>query len=350
MLRLMWMMLVRAQPKRGRRCRRGGLRSQDASGWIEYKQPRMSPVASCRAAFGILIFTIVQAVMLPLARSAWAGPVTLTATAGPNRVAVDEGAGSASANHSATSGFTSRSSSAFASPAGRLSVSASSTATPWQYRARAAFSVTGDTTFDYEPGFDGVPAEYVEVSLTGALTGTITGTGLGGTGSGEARVSVTGNLFTASPDDGGTPKSSAGGFSGTQGGSVRSFLDSQVISVSQFVSTGRFFVRRGQPVSFSASLSTQVFSDTRRAGAETGTVTANFSDTFEFDRENFFDIFTPGVTANAPSFGLVNNQLAEFIDTEPAPMPSSVPAPGVFSLLLLGLLNLAWRRRHALSA
>lgn len=230
-------------------------------------------------------------------------------------------------------------------------MSATSTGVSSEYQAGATFSVSEDTTFNYQPGFGGVQQDWVEVGLTGALTGTVKGTGLGGTGSGRARVSVSGNLYTAPPEDGGTPLGSLSR-EGFVGGSVRSFNDTQTITGSEFVSTGFFWVRRGETVNFSASLGVSVFSD-RFFGPTYGTVTSDFSDTFEFDPYSFFDIRTPGVTANSPSIGLFNNQLVDLIevpdedpggdDVSPVPLPASLPMIGA-ALIALGGLS---RRRRS---
>lgn len=219
---------------------------------------------------------------------------------------------------------TSITTSSFASP-GRLSVSTTSTGFPFKRGGGASFVVSDDTTFNYQPGFGGQQSEWVEVGLTGVLSGTIQGTGLGGTGFANARVWVSGNLYTADPADGGVPLGGSVAAAIEEGGSVRSFDDSQTISVTEFVSTGYFWVRRGETVSFGASLGVEVFSD--RQFLTFGTVSGDFSDTLEFDPAAFFDIRTPGVTANAPSFGLVNNQVIEppyfqddFEDPSPPPI------------------------------
>jgi len=266
----------------------------------------------------ILSFAFSGALVSPT----WAAPVTTTATAGSNPQVIGEYPASANASHSFSNpDGSSGSSSAFASPGAWLSVSATSTGWSHNYGAGAGFSFVADTTFNYEPDFEGEQDDWVEVSLTGVLSGTIVGTGLGGTGSARARVSVSGNIWTAAPEDGGTFIGSKTADTGDRGGEVRSYNESQVIDITEFVSTGRFWVPRGEPVSFSASLGVQVASD--RYIFTYGTVSADFDDTFVFDPYSLFDIYTPGVTANSPAIGLVNNQLVEFI--EPVPVPAALP-------------------------
>lgn len=277
---------------------------------------------------------------------AWAGPLTTRATAGFNPAVIDDTGGSASASDSVSYLYfpgdgSSAHSHAYASPAG-LSVFATSTgfnlAHP-VYGAGANFTVVSDTTFNYQPDYLGGQDDWVEVGLTGALSGSIVGERQGGTGSARARIDISGNIWTAPPDEGGVFINRVSADTGDRGGSVRSFDDSQVININEFVSTGYFWVPRGDAVTFTVGLSVQIYSDRNSYGSEPshhGKVTADFADTFAFDPYNFFDILTPGVTANSPSLGLVDNQLVAFIDTD----PTTVPIPAALPLMASGLVVL----------
>ncbi len=285
-------------------------------------------------------------------KPASAGPVTTTAQAGFNPIVIVDDGGSATANDSFSgSNGTGGSSTAFASPAGRLSVSATTTGiapTGPHYSAGASFSVANDTTFNYQPDYLGGQDDWVQVGLTGALSGSIVGQGLGGTGSGRARVVISGNIWNAPQDEGGAFLGTVTADTGYRGGSVRSFNASQVININEFVSTGYFWVPRGDAITFNASLSVRVYSDPNPFGTEPshhGTVTVDFADTFEFDPYAFFDILTPGVTANSPSLGLVNNQLVNFINTD----PTAVPEPDTLALMSIGLAGFVVYRRRSKS-
>ena len=63
-----------------------------------------------------------------------------------------------------------------------------------------------------------------------------------------------------------------------------------------------------------------------------GTVTADFSDTFKFDPNAFFDIRTPGVTANSPTLGIVNNKLS-------IPEPATAAMSTLGAVLLISMLR-----------
>jgi len=210
------------------------------------------------------------------------------------------------------------SSSATASPGGiSVTVSATGFAPSPGYTARGSFSSAADTTFDYAPDFQGGQSDWVEFGLGGFLTGTIIGQGLGGTGSASASITISGPIYDA-PN--GIPINRVFASSGLQGGSVRSFDDSQVITVNKSVSTGFYAVPRGESIAFTIEMSATAAGDTSYGNV--GTVTANFADTFKLNADAVFTILTPGITVNSPSAGIVNNAL-----------PAPVPVPGAFMLL-----------------
>lgn len=288
------------------------------------------------------------------ATSVWAAGGRSSATAGHpantgEHVEVDfPGIASASDDFEDPATGIGQSATAVGSPGG-LSVFAR--ATGWdniapRYGAGASFSSVEDTTFNYQPDYQGGMDDWVEVGLTGVLSGAIVGSGRPycffgctpesavGAGYARARVSISGPIYSAPPEEGGVLLGSASADTGAKGGFVTS---GQSIDFNEFVSTGYFWVPRGQPVSFTASLSVEMGSSKNPFGksrGDHGTVTANFADTFKFDPYNFFDIRTPGITANSPALGIVNNQL-----------PAFIPEPASAALwLLAGLAVLATRR------
>jgi len=209
-----------------------------------------------------------------------------------------------------------------------------------EYTAEGSFSSARDTVFDYEiDPATGALDDWVQVSLGGSLSGTIRGESFGGAGRAEARVGISG--VRASPDFGASTTSASGG-TGPQGGFVDSLDDSdrrQTISVNEFVSTGSWWVPRGEPVSFSFGMSATA------DGADTtfglGTVTVDFSNSFVLNPEEVFTILTPGITVNSPSAGIVNNRLP---GDEPPPdddtAAGTVPVPASVWLLGVGLASL----------
>lgn len=254
-----------------------------------------------------------------------------TAQAGFNDAVVVEFPGIAttsdSGNNGASENPVSWSSNATASPSG---ISASITVTGLaptgsQYQAGGSFASAADTTFDYSSDFQGGQSDWVEFSLGGFLTGTITGLGRGGTGSGFATIGLSGPLYNA-PNGGlvGNPLASTG----IQGGSVRSFNESQTININTPLSTGFYWVPRGEAISFTISMSVTAFGDNSPFG-DHGTVTSDFSDTFKLNVNEVFDIRTPGITVNSPSAGIVNNAL-----------PAPVPLPGALAIFLPALISL----------
>ncbi len=254
-----------------------------------------------------------------------------TASAGFSDQVVVEFPGIASASDSGNDGSSpnpvSWHSTATASPGG-ISASVSVTglnSTGTQYGAGGSFTSAADTTFNYSPNFQGEQSDWVEFELGGFLTGTITGEGLGGTGWAVATISLFGPLFDA-PNGG--LKSFVNASSGNQGGSVRSFdTNGQQININKLVSTGFYWVPRGEAISFSIAMSVTAFGD--KINTNLGTVTSDFSDTFKLNPEEIFTIRTPGITVNSPSAGIVNNAL-----------PAPVPLPGALLLFLTGLLPL----------
>ena len=304
---------------------------------------------TCRAAThsGVLALGLVAAGTLCCTPDSHASPIvatgTSTARAGFNDPVVVDFPGIATASDSFRGGTVT--STARASASG-IQVRISNTGydpTGPQYSARGAFSSARDTIFDYEiDPATGLLDDWVQVSFGGALSGSIRGQDLGGTGSAEARVGLSG--VRARPDSGASI-TSAGGFA-SGGGSVRSFDDSQTISVNEFVSTGYWWVPRGQPVSFSFSLSAQAFADSPSSGG-VGTVTVDFSNSFRLNPDEVFDILTPGITANSPSAGIVNNRLPGAVPPpDDDPDRNTVPAPA--SVWLLGV-GLALLLRHPVS-
>lgn len=232
-----------------------------------------------------------------------------------------------SGNNGASEDPVSWSSNAKASPSG---ISASVTVTGLaptgsQYSAGGSFTSASDTTFDYSSDFQGGQSDWVEFSLGGFLTGTVTGQGRGGTGSGFATISLSGPLYNA-PNGGLAGNVLAS--TGIQGGSVRSFNESQTININEPLSTGFYWVPRGEAISFTISMSVTAFGDNSPFG-DHGTVTSNFSDTFKLNLAEVFDIRTPGITVNSPSAGIVNNALA-----------APVPLPGALAIFLPALMSL----------
>ncbi len=210
-----------------------------------------------------------------------------------------------------------------------------------RYSAGASFSSTQDTTFNYQPDYLGGMDDWVEVGLTGSLTGSISGSGSPycffgsgpdapvGAGYVQASITASGPLYTAPPDEGGVFVGSRTASSGTLGGFVTS---GETLSYNEFVSTGYFWVPRGETISFSAGMFVEVSASKNPFGTSSshhGTVTANFADTFKFDPNAFFDIRTPGVTANSPALGIVNNQLSAAV-----PLPPALP---LMALALAGI-------------
>ncbi|MGR8919689.1 MAG: hypothetical protein ACU85V_08720 [Gammaproteobacteria bacterium] len=266
--------------------------------------------------------------ILPLASQAMG---VSTAQAGYSDQVVVEFPGIATASDSGDDGTSpnpvSWSSTATASPSG---ISASVTVTGLaptgaQYAAGGSFSSASDTTFDYASDFQGGQADWVEFGLGGFLTGSIVGQGRGGTGSGFATISLSGPIYDA-PNGGLLGNVFAS--TGIQGGSVRSFDDSQTININVPLSTGFYAVPRGAAISFTIAMSVTAFGDNSPFG-DHGTVTSNFSDTFKLDADEVFTILTPGITVNSPSAGIVNNAL-----------PAPVPVPGGLVLLLSALAPL----------
>ena len=254
-----------------------------------------------------------------------------TAQAGFNSPVVVDFPGIATASDSGDNGAfpnpVTWNSSATASPSG-ISASVSVTGlapTGAQYAAGGSFTSAADTTFDYSSDFQGGQSDWVEFSLGGFLTGSVVGQGLGGTGSGFATISLTGPLYN-SPNGGLVGNVFAS--TGYQGGSVRSFNESQTITVNEPLSTGFYWVPRGESISFSISMSVTAFGDNSPFGNH-GTVTSNFSDTFKLNAEEVFDIRTPGITVNSPSAGIVNNAL-----------PAPVPLPGALVFFLPAIIAL----------
>lgn len=239
-----------------------------------------------------------------------------------------------SGNDGASQNPVSWNSNAKASPSG---ISASVTVTGFspsgaQYGAVGSFTSAADTTFDYSSDFQGGQSDWVQFSLGGFLTGTITGQGRGGTGSGFATIGLSGPLYNA-PNGGlvGSPFASTG----IQGGSVRSFDESQTININTPLSTGYYWVPRGEAIIFTISMSVTAFGDHSPFG-DHGTVTSDFSNTFKLNVNEVFDIRTPGITVNSPSAGIVNNAL-----------PAPVPLPGALAIFLPALISLGafFRRR-----
>lgn len=235
------------------------------------------------------------------------------------------GSASASDSFMDSGDGTGYSTTAFASPAMRLSVSA--TVTGWsnispKYSAGASVTATEDTTFNYQPDYTGAMDDYVEVALTGLLAGTITGSGYSpnsenvGSARASVLVAISGPTYNAHPDEGGQRENAIINTDDFGGIVARG----ETLGVNEFVSTGSVWVPRGEPVGLSISLFVEVTSYDNPFGTQSsqhGTVNADFSNTFEFNPYEFFDIRTPGVTANSPTLGLVNNQLVAFIP-EPA--------------------------------
>lgn len=282
-------------------------------------------------AFGLLMFAGLVTLAINPGSALAAGGSSSAAVGGVSEMVDLPSVASASDDFENPNTGTGHGGSAFGSPAG-ISVLARVTGedniAP-RYSASASFSSMQDTTFNYQPDYMGGMDDWVEVGLTGALSGTITGSGnpycffgctedspVGG-GYARARISISGPTYTAPPDEGGVPVSGIHADTGSLGGFV---TKGETISINQFVSTGYFWVPRGEAISFSASLSVEMASSKNPFGTQSGhhgTVTADFSDTFEFDPYAFFDIRTPGITANSPTLGIVNNQLPAAMVPEP---------------------------------
>lgn len=206
-----------------------------------------------------------------------------------------------------------------------------------QYRAGGSFSSASDTTFNYASDFQGGQAEWVEFELGGFLTGSIVGQGRGGTGSGFATISLSGPIYDA-PN--GSLIGSVFASTGVQGGSVRSFNESQQIEINMPLSTGYYAVPRGASISFTIAMSITAFSDNSPFG-DHGTVTSDFSNTFKLNPDEVFNILTPGITVNSPSAGIVDNAL-----------PAPVPLPGALACFVpaavsFGALGRRRTRRRA---
>lgn len=215
-----------------------------------------------------------------------------------------------------------------------------------RYSAGASFSAIEDTTFNYQPDYQGDMDNWVEVGLTGVLSGSFVGSGQPycffgcnedspvGAGYAQASISISGATYTAPPDEGGVPVSGVGANTGSMGGFV---VSGESIDLNEFVSTGYFWVQRGVPISLSASLFLEMTASKNPFGTQSsdhGTVTGNFSDTFEFNPYEVFDIRTPGVTANSPALGIVNNRI-----------PAAIPEPTSIALALAALCLVMGRRR-----
>lgn len=93
------------------------------------------------------------------------------------------------------------------------------------------------------------------------------------------------------------------------------------------------------PINFSMTLMT-LASYTTVSPGDGGYARTDASNTLQFDPDNFFDIQTPGITANAGPF-LVNNRLPAFSSS------SDVPAPPAVALMLPALIAMPRARRAA---
>ncbi len=100
-----------------------------------------------------------------------------------------------------------------------------------------------------------------------------------------------------------------------------------------------FYVPRGETISVSAALEVRASGNTSSFHAPPGGMIADARNSLDFNPNSFFNILTPGITANSISLGLVNNQLPDYMTV---PVPAAL---WLFGSGLLGLIGVASNRR-----
>lgn len=201
-----------------------------------------------------------------------------------------------------------------------------------RYYASASFTSAEDTTFYYSSNYNGGQSDWVEFSLGGGLTGTVTGTDWGGAGSWDLLLGLSGPLYLE--PDFSKPASSSDTSTRISGRAVVSPTDGMTYTVNETASTQRLWVPRGEAIGVSAALT--VAAQGRFANFQYGGADVDFSDSFHFNPNGMFTIYTEGVTVDAPSMGLYGNVL------------SAVPEPETYAMMLagLGLVGAVARRRQ----
>lgn len=181
----------------------------------------------------------------------------------------------------------------------------------------AGFSSSRDVVFDYTgiPGFE----DWVYVVAHGGLSGSFYFDLGGGVGQANAEITLSGpgvQPFSATgPIQTMVPGMVSAGYSDSllKGNGETPYLTEvdQSLSVSAWVPRGTAIEITARVVVLAAANCSACF-----GGA--GVVHTAFGNSLDFDPEEFFTINTPGITANSPSLGLVNNQLPNYLVPEPA--------------------------------
>ncbi len=181
----------------------------------------------------------------------------------------------------------------------------------------------------------------VHVNLDAELTAIFSFIEDGGSGSVSASTAVFGNIFTDESLT--TPLSSVRALSATH-----TFIfnkDSDIFEVVAEDLALDFWVRNGDPVSIVTNMAIGAAGAKNTFLGTSGGVRADGTRSLDFNPQSFFNILTPGVTANSVSLGLVNNQLVNFLPA-PGPSPVTVPEPGTFILMGSGLAGFyAFRKK-----